>query len=202
MQIDPTDISPSEFYQHMIRVIVPRPIAWVSTQSRDGIDNLAPFSYFSGVGARPPSILFCPANRRDGTRKDTLVNIESTGEFVVNLVPFQLAEAMFTTSAEIDSSESEFSASGMTPAKSFRVKPPRVAESPVQIECSLLQTIHLAAGPGGANIVIGRVLHLHLDDSVLDSHGFADPAQLDAVGRMGGTGYCRTSDRFNLPANP
>ncbi len=199
MEFDPAQKRPSEFYQHMIRVIVPRPIGWVSTCSAEGVTNVAPFSYFTGVGSRPPSVLFCPANRLDGTPKDTLKNIEATGQFVVNMVPFSAVEQMNASSADLPADESEFDACGLTAVDSIRVTVPRVAESPVHFECELMQTIHLGTGPGGANIVIGRFVHLHIDDSVLDATGVVDPDLLDAVGRMGGTSYCRTRERFELP---
>ena len=199
MQIDPLEVKASDFYHHMVRVLVPRPIAWVSTVSPDGISNIAPFSYFTGVGSKPPSILFCPANKRDGTRKDTLKNIEATGEFVVNVVPFALADQMFQSAEELPAEESEFDACGLETVPGTVVRVPRVVESPVQLECRLLQTIHLGHGKGGANIVIGNVVQIHIDDNVLDENGLADPGLLDAVGRMGGSTYCRTLDRFDLP---
>ena len=163
-------------YQHLLHIIVPRPIAWVSTVSLSGVTNLAPFSFFTGVGAKPPSVVFCPSNRRDGTPKDSLKNILDTGEFVINVVPFRLAEAV----------------------PSSIVKPPRVQASPVSLECTLMHHLALAPGPGGANIVVGKIVHLHLDDAVLDHAGWADPGLLDLIGRLGGASYCRTTDRFDL----
>ncbi|MEZ6062010.1 MAG: flavin reductase family protein [Planctomycetaceae bacterium] len=183
----------------MLRVIVPRPIAWVSTMSPESVANVAPFSFFTGVGSRPPSVLFCPANRPDGLRKDTLRNIERTGEFVVNVVPCALVEQMNASSAELAASESEFAHCGLTPIDSRRVAVPRVAESPVQLECKLMQSIHIGTGPGGANVVIGHVVHLHIDDAIIDTKGLVDQDLLDAVGRMGGVSYCRTRDRFDVP---
>ena len=199
MQIDPQEIRASDFYQHMTRIVVPRPIAWVSTVSPEGITNIAPFSYFTGVGSRPPSILFCPANKRDGTRKDTLKNIEATGEFIVNVVPFALAEQMLQSADELPADESEFDACELDTVPGTVVSVPRVAGSPIQMECRLFQTIHVGHGKGGANIVIGNVVQIHIDDDVLDDNGLADPSLVDAVGRMGGRTYCRTNDRFDLP---
>ncbi|MBC7966977.1 MAG: flavin reductase family protein [Fuerstia sp.] len=199
MHIDPAQISASALYQHLIRIIAPRPIAWVSTVSLSGVTNLAPFSFFTGVGAKPPSVLFCPSNRRDGTPKDSLKNILDTGEFVINVVPFRLAEAMNLSSAELPPDESEFELAGIATAASSFVKPPRVHASPVSLECTLLHHLALAPGPGGANIVVGKIVHLHLDDAVLDGAGWADPGLLDLIGRLGGASYCRTTDRFDLP---
>lgn len=183
----------------MVQVIVPRPIAWVSTRSPDGIDNLAPFSYFTGVGSRPPTLLFCPANRRDGQPKDTMANIMATGEFVVNVVTDELACEMNSTAVEAAADESEFEIVGLEMSESQRVDVARVSRSPVQMECRLRDLIHVGKGPGGANIVLGDVLLMHIDPAVTDAGGFVDPALLDAVGRMGGLDYCRTRERFELP---
>ncbi len=199
MEIEIDRIRPSVVYQHLIRLIVPRPIAWVSTVSRSGLSNLAPFSFFTGVGSRPPSLLFCPANRRDGQPKDTLRNIVDTGEFVVNVVTSRMAELMNQTSAELPENESEFAAFGLTEIPSVAVRAPRVAGVPVSFECRLLELLNLESGPGAANIVVGRIQHVYVDDQVLDSQGFADPSRLDAIGRMGGGAYCRTTDLFDLP---
>ncbi len=198
MEIDPSAVRPSVLYQHMIHCIVPRPIAWVSTVSADGATNIAPFSFFTGVGSRPPSLLFCPANDRRGEPKDTLRNIQATGDFVVNIVPFAVVEQMNSTAANLPPDQSEFDASGLTAVESRRVKAPRVAESPVQFECTTMRVLQIGAGPGGANIVIGNVVHLHIDDSVVGAKELVDPDLLDAVGRMGGLTYCRTTTRFDL----
>jgi flavin reductase (DIM6/NTAB) family NADH-FMN oxidoreductase RutF len=199
MDLSVDDIRLSDLYQHLLRIIVPRPIAWVSTISAEGISNLAPFSFFSGVGVRPPSLLFCPSNRRDGKDKDTLRNIRANHEFVINVVPESLATVMNSCAAELPEQESEFETFGVPMARSLMVSPPGVATSPVRIECRLLDVISLASGPGAANIVIGSILHLHLDDNVLDNAGFVDPSLLHVIGRMGGAAYCRTGDQFELP---
>lgn len=198
MDFDPAEIRPSVFYQQMIHCIVPRPIAWVSTRSNSGVTNVAPFSYFTGVGSRPPSLLFCPANNRLGNPKDTLRNINETGEFVVNIVSHKIAESMNATAAELPADESEFEACGLTPVDGIKVAAPRVAESPVHFECTRMQVLNIGEGPGGANIVIGNIVHVHIDNDVLGAKQLVDPELLDAVGRMGGLTYCRTSDRFDL----
>lgn len=199
MEINASTARASAIYQHLIRVIAPRPIAWVSTVSATGVTNLAPFSFFTGVGSRPPSVLFCPANRRDGGPKDTLKNILTTQEFVINVVPYRLAEAMNLSSAELPSEESEFELTGLQVSASVVVKAPGVSSSPIRMECRLLQHLALDDGPGGANIVLGEIVHLHLDDNVLDSTGYADPMLLDLIGRLGGAAYCRTTEQFELP---
>lgn len=197
-QLDPQQLSPATLYQHLIRLIQPRPIAWVSTLSPSGIPNLAPFSFFSGVGTVPASLVFCPANRRDGRPKDTLANLLASGEFVVNLVPFELAVPMNRTAAELEPEHSEFLHADIATAPSAVVRPPRVLLSPASLECRLLHHVALGTGPGGANLVIGEILHIHLAQEILDERGFPAPEKLDLIGRLGGQLYCRTRDRFEL----
>ncbi|MEP3478410.1 MAG: flavin reductase family protein [Fuerstiella sp.] len=199
MQFAPKDVRPSLFYQRMIHAIVPRPIAWVSTRSGDGVSNVAPFSYFTGVGSRPPCLLFCPANGRDGQPKDTLRNIQDTGDFVVNIVSASVAKQMNDSATSLPAEESEFSFCELTEVPSTVVDAPRVGESPVQFECRQMQVLNLGEGPGGANVVIGEVVQMHIDDRVIGARDLIDPDLLDAVGRMGGLSYCRTKDRFDLP---
>ncbi len=198
MEMVADEMRASVMYQHLIRIIVPRPIAWVSTVSASGITNLAPFSFFTGAGSRPPSLIFCPANRRDGSPKDTLRNIQANGEFVVNLVSSKMAEVMNQTSAELSDDESEFLRFRVESVPSVSVQPPRVLNSPASIECRMMQVIELGSGPGGANIVIGRIEHIHLDDAVLDAQGFADHRQMDVLARLGGSEYCLTGKSFEL----
>ena len=199
MQLDANEVRPRDVYRHLTNIITPRPIAWVSTISKCGIPNLAPYSFFSGVGSRPPSLLFCPANKRDGSRKDTLRNIEDTGTFVVNVVSEELARQMHASSADVDFEVDEFAAVGLTAVASERPHAaPRVGEAKVSIECELMQAIHLGTGPGASNVVIGRIERIHIDDDVLDENGFADATKLNTVGRMGTPGYVRTADCFDL----
>jgi flavin reductase (DIM6/NTAB) family NADH-FMN oxidoreductase RutF len=197
-ELDPDKLTTAALYQHLVRLILPRPIAWVSTLSPDGIANLAPFSFFTGVGAKPPTVAFCPANRRDGRPKDTLANLLALGEFVVNLVPFALADSMNLSASELEPEESEFTLTKLESAPAFVVRPPRVRSSPACLECRLLHHIPLATGPGAANLVVGEVVHLHLSPAILDKQGFADPGKLDLIGRLGGSDYCTTRDRFEL----
>ena len=196
--IDPEQTSAPVIYRHLIACITPRPIAWVSSVSPTGVANLAPFSFFNGVGANPPAVMISPLNRRDGSRKDTVLNVEATRQFVVNVVPASLAERMNACSAEFPYEVSEFERCGLTAVPSARVRPPRVAESPVQLECELFTIVPVGDGPLAANVVIGRVVLLHADDAVLDAAGQIDPDKLDTVGRMGGTLYTRTRDRFEM----
>jgi flavin reductase (DIM6/NTAB) family NADH-FMN oxidoreductase RutF len=199
MTIDPSATPARDFYKLLIACITPRPIAWVSTISPKGIPNLAPFSFFNGIGANPPSVLFCPVNHRDGSKKDTLLNVEATKQFVVNIVPFALAKPMNETSAELPYEQNEFDFAKVTPAPSVKVKPPRVKESPIHMECELYQIVNVGTGPIGANVVIGRIVWMDISESVLDDKGQIDPRKLDTIGRMGGMGYARTTDLFDLP---
>ncbi len=192
--MDPSTTSSSRLYYAMIACIAPRPIAWVSTISGKGVTNLAPFSFFNGVASEPPTLLFCPGFKDDGTPKDTLRNIEETREFVVNVVPYSLAQAMNATSASLDHGISEFETCGIESAPGMKVRPPRVAKSPVHFECKLYDLIRVGSG----NIVIGEILLIDIDDSVLDAKGKPDPEKLDLIGRMGGATYSRTTGRFDL----
>lgn len=191
-----------EVYRLLAGCIAPRPIAWVSTISPNGHANLAPFSFFNGVGANPPAVSFSPVNNRDGSKKDTLRNIEANGEFVVNVVPFSLAQAMNHTAAEYPYETSEFMPAGVTMLPSAKIKPPRVQESPVHFECVTEKILYLGQGALGANLVIGRIVLLEIADSVLASDGSVDPAKLDLIGRLGGDQYVRTREVFEMGRPP
>lgn len=207
MEFDPATLAPAERYKLLIGGIVPRPIAWVSTISPDGRTNLAPFSFFCGVGSDPMTLLFCPANKPDGSMKDSLINASpldngGTGEFVVNVVPEKLAKAMALSAEPLPYGESELgmpevAALGLTASPSSRVRPPRVTQSPMSFECRTVQVIRTNPGvPAGGNIVIGHVVHVHAEDGLINERHHVDPTKLDAVGRMGGLSYCRTRDQF------
>lgn len=195
---DPATHPFNDIYKLMIGAIVPRPIAFVSSQDASGVLNLAPFSYFTGCSTNPPVVCFCSAVRT-GPRpqKDTLENIRATGEFVVNIVTEEIAAQMNATSAEVPPEVDEFQLSGLTPIASERIRVPRVAESPIQMECRLRQVIEISPLPGGGNLVLGDVLLFHIREALLD-HGRIDPARLRAVGRMGGPTFVRTHDRFDM----
>ncbi len=199
MQLDFSELEPRDAYRWMIATIVPRPIAWVSTISADGGGtNLAPFSFFQGITATPPTLMFVPVTKRDGQPKDTLRNIEATKDFVVNMVSADLAEMMSATSAALPSGESEFERFGVEGIPSARVRPPRVKRSRVAFECALHSVVRIGEGPGGANVVFGRILCAHIDDAVMGAEGLPDAGKLDLIGRMGGDDYCLTRDRFTV----
>lgn len=195
---DPATHPFPDIYKLMIGAIVPRPIAFVSSQDANGVLNLAPFSYFTGCSTNPPVICFIAAVR-PGPRpqKDTLENIRATGEFVVNIVTEEIAAQMNATSAEVGPEIDEFELSGLTPMPSERIRVPRVAESPVQMECRLRQVIEISPLPGGGNLVLGDVVLFHIREEVL-VNGKIDPDRLRAIGRMGGPTFVRTHDRFDM----
>ena len=198
MIVDPGATDPRNVYKLMIGAIVPRPIAFVSSLSPEGIPNLAPFSYFTAISANPPAICFSPMIRSsDGKHKDTLNNIEATREFVVNIVSEDFAEKMNLCSGEYPPEVNEFEVSGLTPVPSDLVKPPRVKESRVNMECRLLQIVRVSEKLLGGSLVIGEVVRFHIDDALFDDFRI-DPAKLRAIGRMGGTSYARTTDLFDL----
>lgn len=198
MLLDFSTLKPRDAYGWMISTILPRPIAWVSTISPDGRTNLAPFSFFQCVTANPPTLMFVPVNTRDGTKKDTVRNIELTREFVINLVPFALAEAMNQSAAMLPYGESEFEKFGIAAAPSSRVRPLRVAGAPVAFECTLDRIICIGEGALAANVIFGRIQVAHVADDALGAEGHPDPDKLDLIGRMGGDAYTRTRDRFEM----
>ena len=210
LSINPADCEHRQVYKLMTGIIVPRPVALVSTLDRNGVANLAPFSFFTGVGSNPPTVLFCPVVRslgaatlegepglRPDLRKDTLRNVEETGEFVVNVVSEAISAAANATAAEVPPDVDEFVLSGLTPQASDVVRPPRVAESPAQMECKLLQIVYTSREPGGGVIVLGEIVRFHVRGNLVENFR-VDPAGLDAVGRMAGNTWARTRDRIEL----
>lgn len=198
MEIDPEKLELRDRYGLLISVIQPRPIAWVSTQGVDGTLNLAPFSFFTGITARPMSLCFAPVRNRQGKKKDTLVNVEETGQFVVNLATQALAEKVNQTSADYPYEVNEFEKTGLTPAPSVRVVPPRVQESPVNMECELIKVVTISEGLLGGNLVIGKVVYIHVADEIW-KEGRIHHKDLKAIGRLEGAWYTRVADNFEMP---
>lgn len=198
MQIDLATMAARDAYAWMTNLILPRPIAWVSTIDADGRANLAPFSFFNGVTSSPPTLLFVPVNLRDGAKKDTVLNLEAVPECVVNIVPQALAEKMNACAARLPHGASEFEAFGIASVASTAVRPPRVAEAPAAFECRVRQIVPVGEGPMAAHVVICDIVRLHVRDEVLDASGAVDVAKLDAVGRLGGEDYATTRDRFSI----
>ncbi|HKO04273.1 MAG TPA: flavin reductase family protein [Candidatus Acidoferrales bacterium] len=198
MVVDPATAEPGNVYKLLIGAIVPRPIAFVSSLSADGIPNLAPFSFFTAISANPPVVCFSPMIRSsDLAHKDTLNNIEATREFVVNIVSEEFAEKMNICSGEYPPEVDEFQVSGLTPVPSDLVKPARVKESHVNMECRLVQVVRVSEKLLGGSIVLGEVVRFHVDDAIVEDFRI-EPEKLRAIGRMGGSTYARTTDRFEL----
>lgn len=201
LSIDPAEHPSRQVYKLMTGIIVPRPVALVSTVDAEGTANVAPFSFFCGVGSVPPTLIFCPslhAKAADpASRKDTLRNVEETGEFVVNVVNESIAEAANITAADVPPEVDEFALAGLTPLASEAVRAPRVAESPAQMECKLLQVIYTSREPGGGVIVLGEIVRFHVRAELMEDFR-VDAGGLDAVGRMAGNTWVRTRDRMDL----
>ncbi|MEM1126867.1 MAG: flavin reductase family protein [Bacteroidota bacterium] len=196
MHFDLSTLSVRERYKLLTGVIVPRPIALVTSVGADGLVNAAPFSYFNVMGADPPVVVFGPGNRAPGQPKDTAQNVADTREFVVNLVDEALAEAMNLTATDFPPHVSEVEALGLETVPSVTVAPPRLAAAPVHLECKEVTTLTV----GNTRVVAGEVLHLHIRDALVDAermriHG----DRLHLVGRMHGAWYTRTRDLFEMP---
>lgn len=191
MQIDPAALSSRDSYRLMISCIIPRPIAFVTTLSREGVTNLAPFSFFNGVSSDPPVISIAVATKRDGSKKDTWRNIEETGEYVVNVVVPELMDAVIVGARELPHNVSELDLSGLRTLPSAKVKPPRLADSPINLECTLLKIVEVEE----TALILGRVAMVHAKDEIVEG-GRVDPRRLTFVGRLGDDLYCRVNDLF------
>jgi flavin reductase (DIM6/NTAB) family NADH-FMN oxidoreductase RutF len=177
-------------YKFLIGSVIPRPIAWVSTTSADGINNIAPFSFFNGFGAAPLILGFAPMATEDRPQKDTLANIRASGEFVVNIATESTLQQMDATGRPYPAEVDEFVVAGLTPAPAAVVSAPRIAESPINFECRLFALIPLGDAAGSSTLVLGRAVHLHISDTVLRD-GKVDATLLKPVARMGGPFYAR-----------
>jgi flavin reductase (DIM6/NTAB) family NADH-FMN oxidoreductase RutF len=198
--LDPKEMAPADIYALLVGCVVPRPIAFVSSLSADGVPNLAPFSFFNAGGAQPPSLVFSPVTSGAGRDKDTLNNVRATREYVVHIAPWGLRERMNQASAEYPPEIDEFEAAGFTKAESVRVKPWRAAECPVAMECRLFQIVQHGSGPLRANYVIGEVIYFHIDEALMTGTR-VDSGAIDAIGRLGGPNYTRVTREsiFTLP---
>lgn len=202
MIIDPREIPVPKMHSYLLGAVVPRPIALASTISAAGEVNLSPFSFFNCFSANPPIVVFSPARRgRDNTTKHTYENVKEVPEVVIHVVNYAMVEQASLASCEYPRGVNEFNKAGLTEVKSEKVRPPRVGESPVALECKVNQVIELGSGGAAGNLVICEVLLMHINDDVLDAQGRIDPYQLDAVARMGQDYYCRASGDaiFSVP---
>jgi flavin reductase (DIM6/NTAB) family NADH-FMN oxidoreductase RutF len=187
-------------YRRLTEVVIPRPIALVATVDPEGVTNLAPFSFFTVVSSNPPFLAFSPQRAgRTGSKKDTLRNVELVGEFTVSVVTEEIAERVNLCAAPLPYGESEFEHAGLTPMAAERVRAPLVVESPVGLECTLEEVRTYGDSGGSGSLVVGRVVLMHVDPALRDAgDGRVLPERLRAVGRMGGSSWCRTLDTFTL----
>ena len=198
MKLDIATTPVVDAYQMLVGLVTPRPIAWVTTLSATGVVNLAPFSFFNTFGANPPVVVFSPTLKRDGGKKDTLINIEANGEFVVNASSEKHAELINLSSKMIPSDESELALTHQATIPSSSVQVPRLADVAFSLECKVIQIVPVGNGPISANLVIGQVVTMHIDDDVLDAKGQPDPRKIKAIARLGSDYWCRTQDLFEL----
>jgi len=192
LSIDPKEIPVPKLHHYLLGAIGPRPIAFASTMDENGVPNLAPFSFFNVFSANPPILVFSPARSgRTNTTKDTYENVKKVPECVINIVNYSIVEQMSLASSPFDKDINEFDKAGLTPLNSDLVKPFRVKESPVQLECKVNEVVELGTKGGAGNLVICEVLKIHIDEAILDDHQMIDQQKIDLVARMGGNWYCR-----------
>lgn len=198
MELDVSDSNVLDLYQALVGIVTPRPIAWVSTLNENGAVNLAPFSFYNVFCANPPVVVFSPVLHRDGRQKDTLRNVIRTGEFVVNVATEELAERVNLSSKELAEEESELEWLGLHARSSKMIRTPGVLEAPASMECVVDRVIPIGQGAIAANLVIGVVVHLRIDDTMLGPDGRPDPTRLRTIGRLGGNDFCRSTSLFQL----
>ncbi len=192
LEIDPQKTITKELHQYLLSSIGPRPIALASTIDAQGNNNVSPFSFFNIFSANPPIAIFSPARRvRNNTTKDTLTNIQTTKEVVINIVNYDIVEQTSLASNEYPSEIDEFVKAGFTPIKSKKVKPLRVKESPIQLECKVNQIIQLGVNGGAGNLIISEIIMIHIDEHILDENKKIDPNKIKLVGRMGSNWYSK-----------
>lgn len=196
LTIDPKEIKQAKLHAYLLAAVAPRPIAFASTIDGNGQVNLSPFSFFNVFSSNPPIAVFSPARRgRDNTVKHTYENIKEVPEVVINIVNYDIVEQMSLASTEYPKGVNEFIKAGFTEGPSAKVKPPRVLESPVQMECKVNQVIELGDGPGAGNLIICEIVLMHIKDEVLDENQMIDQNKIDLVARLGGNYYCRASGK-------
>ena len=201
ISIDPKEVSTAELHGYLLGSVGPRPIAFASTVDKSGKPNLSPFSFFNVFSANPPVMIFSPARRvRNNTIKHTLENVLETKEVVINIVNYDIVQQMSLSSTEYLKGENEFKKAGLTMLKSEKVKPFRVAESPVQFECKVTKVEALGKEGGAGNLIFAEVLMIHINADVLDRNGQIDQLKIDQVARMGGNWYTRANaGMFEVP---
>lgn len=197
VSFNPQDLTTGILHSYLLSAVAPRPIAFASTIDADGHPNLAPFSFFNVFSANPPILIFSPARRvRDNTTKHTLENVEAIKEVVINVVNFDMVHQMSLTSTEYPEDINEFEKAGLTMLPSDKIKPFRIAESPVQFECKVNEIVHLGTEGGAGNLVICEVVKLHISEEVLNDDQTINQEALDLVARAGGSYYSRAKKGF------
>jgi len=201
LSISPKDISTAQLHGYLLGAVSPRPICFASTIDVHGNVNLSPYSFFNVFSAKPPIMVFSPARRvRDNTVKHTLENVLETKEVVINVVSYAMVQQMSLSSTEYPKGVNEFIKAGFTEIPSELVKPPRVAEAPVQFECKVKDVIALGNEGGAGNLIIAEVVKVHINETILDAEGKIDPFKIDTVARMGGNWYSRAKEGiFEVP---
>lgn len=201
ISFEPKDLSTGRLHGYLLGAVTPRPIAFASTIDKNGKVNLSPFSFFNVFSANPPILIFSPARRgRDNTTKHTYENVLEVKEVVINIVNYAMVQQMSLSSTEYPKGVNEFIKAGLTPVPSEKVKPPRVAESPVQFECIVKEVVQLGNEGGAGNLVICEVVKLHIDETILDENQTIDQHKIDTVARMGGNWYSRANaGMFEVP---
>jgi flavin reductase (DIM6/NTAB) family NADH-FMN oxidoreductase RutF len=201
ISIDPKSIETAKLQGYLQSAVGPRPIAFASTIGENGIPNLSPFSFFNVFSANPPILVFSPSRRvRDNTIKHTLINAEATGEVVINVVNYDMVQQTSLASTEYADGVDEFLKAGFTPVPSVVVKPFRVKESPVQFECKITQIIPLGTEGGAGNLILCEVVHIHVDEAILNENGTIDQHKIDLVSRLGANWYSRSNQGlFEVP---
>jgi flavin reductase (DIM6/NTAB) family NADH-FMN oxidoreductase RutF len=200
--IDPINLEVKELHKILLSSVAPRPIAFASTVDSNGNVNLSPFSYFNVFSSNPPILIFSPSRRvRDNTTKHTLENAKQTKEVVINVVNFPIVEQMSKSSIEYEKGVNEFIETGLTQVKSVLVKPPRVLESPISFECNVQEIVSLGESGGAGQLIIAKVVQIHINKKFLDKNGDIDSEKLDLVARMGGDWYTRSTKEsmFKIP---
>ncbi|CAF1120621.1 unnamed protein product [Rotaria sp. Silwood1] len=200
--VDFAEIDKAKRYQLLCSAVVPRPIAFISTiDSKTAIKNLAPLSFYNCVTSEPPTVMFSLTRKRDGGKKDTLINIENEKEFVINHVTKEIFPQVFDASAEIPADQDEFDVVGLTAVAGVKVKSPRVKESPIQMECELYNSMEIGDGNyGSATIIVGKVLYMHIDES-LYQNGMLNTSSITTISRLGNMSYGYAEHKFDIESD-
>ena len=199
--IAPSEISTQEVYGILSSAVAPRPICFVSTIDKEGNVNLSPYSFFNVFSSNPPILIFAPVRGREGNQKDSFLNVKEVPEVVINIVNYPMVEQMSLASTRYERGVNEFEKAGFTEVQSKKVRPPRVAEAPISLECKVTEIVELAQTPGAGNLIFSEVAYIHINEAFLDAKGALDSTKLDLVGRMGGNWYIRGNEQalFEIP---